>query len=309
MPHSFEVGKSYRNRAGEYVVLSIDGRQMKIRYVSGGTLVTDVNLQARIWENIQFEEQVSRAEERRRLALEARLAARARTREARARPAFAGFREEDFQAKKRGIAWTNRRALGRLLAYELSQRTRQSFDHWLVSHQSAVHIARKDDYVADTPGCNGAFYVSVNEQGVSYGLYVGKPDGKVQDTWPWTVFLTGLESDKKIREALWTAMRTHGLSLDVHAMQMSYGLVGRITVHDTGFLWQQDTAQQGVTQPLDREELAETVRAVAPDRRCELYLCKRMSAEEALKAEADIPGEIGGILLALVPLYDASTSA
>lgn len=308
MPHLFEVGKTYRNRAGEYTVLSVDGDQMKIRYVNGGTLMTDVNLQGRIWENIQFEEQASRAEERRRLALEARLAARVKTREAKARPAFGGFREEDFQPKKRGVAWANRRALGRLLAYEMSQRTRQAFDQWLIPHQAAVHIARKDHYVADTPGCNAAFYVSVNEHGAAYGFYLGKPDGRIQSVWPWPVFIAALDVDKTVQDAMWAAMEAHHLSLDVHAMQISYGLVGRFTVQGTGFLWQQETTQQGVSQPMDWDELVETLQTVAPDKRCELYLGKHLSAEDALKEGAEIASEIASIFQALLPVYEASTA-
>jgi hypothetical protein len=291
---------------GEYVVLSIDANQMKIRYVNGGTLVTDVNIQARIWENIQFEEQMSRAEERRRQALEARTAARLRSREAKTRPGFGGFREEDFQPKKRGIAWTNRRVLGKVLAYELSQRTKQAFDQWLIPHQAAVHIARKDLYDAEVPGRNAALFVAVNEQGTSYGLYIGKLEGKVLATSPWSVFVGALEDDRAVREAVWSAMETQGLSLDVYAMLVSYGLVARVTLQETDFLWQQETAQQGVARPMDWEELTEALQDVAPDKRCELYLCKRLSADEALKAGADITGEIVAVFEALLPVYDAS---
>ena len=116
MAHLFEVGKNYRNRAGEYTVLALDGEKMTIRYVSGSTLVTSAVTQGRIWENIQFEEQSAREEERQRLAQEARLAARKRVARpaapAKARGRFAGFQEADFQPKARGIAWSSRVALG-----------------------------------------------------------------------------------------------------------------------------------------------------------------------------------------------------
>jgi hypothetical protein len=100
MSHPFEVGKTYRNRAGEYVVEAIDGDRMKIRYVQGGTLVTDVNIQGRIWENIQFEKQLARSEERRRQAEQARASVRKRTsrpKQARTRPSFSGFERDDFE--------------------------------------------------------------------------------------------------------------------------------------------------------------------------------------------------------------------
>jgi hypothetical protein len=72
MSHPFEVGKTYRNRAGEYVVQALDDDRMTIRYQDGRILVTSAQMQARIWENIQFERQMARAEERQRQALEAR---------------------------------------------------------------------------------------------------------------------------------------------------------------------------------------------------------------------------------------------
>ena len=49
MSHPFEVGRTYRNRNGEYVVEAIDGNKMRIKYANGGTLTTDVAIQARIW--------------------------------------------------------------------------------------------------------------------------------------------------------------------------------------------------------------------------------------------------------------------
>jgi hypothetical protein len=306
MLHPFEVGKTYRNRVGEYVVLSIDGNQMKIRYVSGGTLLTDVNLQARIWENIQFEEQQSRVDERRRQALEARLAARMKTREARARPAFAGFLESDFQPRKRGVSWSSRRALGKVLALELSQRTKNTFEQWLVPYQAAVHVARKDSYDTEVPGRNAAFFVAASERGISYGYYVGKPEGEPQPAWPWSVLIALLDGNQATRQAVWTAMGTHGLRLDVYTMQVSYGLTAQVTVQENGFLWREESTEDGVDRPLDWDGLAEALRALAPGKRSTLHLCRELSVEESLKAGSAIANEIVQLFQALVPIYEAS---
>jgi len=51
--HPFEVGKQYRNRDGEYQVISIDEPNMVIRYRDGYIIESSIILQARIWENIQ----------------------------------------------------------------------------------------------------------------------------------------------------------------------------------------------------------------------------------------------------------------
>jgi hypothetical protein len=52
--HPFTVGQQYRNRDGEYQVISINEPNMVIRYMDDGrTIESSIALQARIWENIQ----------------------------------------------------------------------------------------------------------------------------------------------------------------------------------------------------------------------------------------------------------------
>jgi hypothetical protein len=308
MLHPFQEGKTFRNRVAEYVVVSIDGEQMKIRYVGGGTLTTTVGIQARIWENIQFEEQMARAEERQRLAREASLAARARKRRERARPKFTGFESSDFEPKQRGIAWSSRKQLGRVLAYDLGQRVKGAYGHWIVPRQSAVHVARKDKFDRDRRDRIAAFFVSAGEEGVSCGFYVAKPDGKVDASWPWSVLVAALAKEK-VRKAMMAAMKAHELTLDVYSMRLSYGLVGRVTVQDDGFQWQQETtavAGQEIVRQLGWEDLAETLRSETLENRSELYLCKRIAVKDALKAGSGISGEITDVLEALLPVYDAS---
>lgn len=54
--HPFKVGKQYRNRNGEYQVISINDPNMVIRYLDGQTIESQISLQARIWENIQSDD-------------------------------------------------------------------------------------------------------------------------------------------------------------------------------------------------------------------------------------------------------------
>jgi hypothetical protein len=51
--HPFKIGKQYRNRDGDYQVISINEPNMVIRYLDGRTVESSIALQARIWENIQ----------------------------------------------------------------------------------------------------------------------------------------------------------------------------------------------------------------------------------------------------------------
>jgi hypothetical protein len=311
MSHPFEVGKTYRNRAGEYVVQALDGDRMTIRYQDGRTQVTSAQIQARIWENIQFERQMARAEERKQQALEARAARQrtARARQARPRPTFDGFEAGDFEPKTRGIAWSSRSELGRLLAYELAQRTQASLGSWIVPRRSKVHVARKEFYDREASEINAALFVSASDRGISYGFHVGKPAGKVDGKWPWSVLVVTLSGSPEMCQLLHAALASHGLRLDVYAMETSYGRVARITAQGDGFLWQHDDAEQEVSRPMSGEELAEYLREVAPKARADLFVRKRITAQAALQAGANITNEILAVFEALLPLYDASVGA
>jgi hypothetical protein len=312
MSHPFEVGKTYRNRAGEYVVQAIEGERMRIRYDDGRTLVTSVQVQARIWENIQFEKQMARTEERRRQAQEARREARQRTaraRRVRAKPSFDGLEESDFEEKKRGIAWSSRKELGRVLAYELTQRTGGSFAHWIVPRQSKIDIGLKEHYDKESSETNAAFSVTVDEEGVLYGFRVGRPSGKARADWPWSRLVASLADAEPVRKALHAALDKQGLNLDVYAMEVSYGPVGRITAEDDGFLWQHEDAGQEVTRHMSGEEVAEYLQSVAPSRRCDLYVGKRLSPQMALQAGAIIATVVTSVFESLMPLYEASVGS
>lgn len=308
MVHPFEVGKTYRNRHGEYVVQAIEGGRMRIRYVDGRVLVTDVEIQNRIWENIQLERQVARDEERLRQAREARLEARKRRREIRSRPKYGGFEEDDFEATTRRIAWSGRESLGKVLAYELSQRTKNNFGFWIVPRESGVHVAREESFDRDDRERTALFFVDVNEEGVIYGFRVGKGRGEAKAKSHWVQFTAALD-DANIRKSVRAAMENHDLSLDVYAMQESFSQIAHITAQEEGFLWQHETADRETTRELNWDELAEYVSTVAPDKPCAVLIRAKLTVQQALNGGAGLVQEMASALQGLLPLYDASTGA
>lgn len=312
MSHPFEVGKTYRNRSGEYVVQEIVGDRMSIRYADGRNLETSVTIQARIWENIHFEKQMAMADERKRQAMEERRVARQRTaraRKARSKPTFDGFEESDFEEKARGLAWSSRKELGRVLAYDLTQRTTESFDYRIVPRRSRVHVMRQEYYNQEVTEINAALFVAVSKRGASYGFQVGKPAGKPKAQWPWSTLVKALATEDTLRQTLRATLDEQGLQLDIYAMEVSYGLVGRITAHADGFLWQHEDAEQEVSRVMSGEELGEYLQNVAPNQRCDLFARKRMAPEKAIKAGPGVASEMATVLEALVPLYEASVGA
>ncbi len=54
----FEVGGKYSNRIGKYTVVEINEPKMTVEYEDGSTAELNMNIQFRIWENIQAEEEI-----------------------------------------------------------------------------------------------------------------------------------------------------------------------------------------------------------------------------------------------------------
>ncbi len=54
----FEVGGKYSNRIGTYTVVEINEPKMTVEYEDGLTAELNMNIQFRIWENIQAEEEI-----------------------------------------------------------------------------------------------------------------------------------------------------------------------------------------------------------------------------------------------------------
>jgi hypothetical protein len=57
----FEVNATYANRKGTYTVLEVHPPKMTVRYEDGTTAELNMNIQARIWENIQSEQEARQA--------------------------------------------------------------------------------------------------------------------------------------------------------------------------------------------------------------------------------------------------------
>lgn len=57
----FEVNGTYANRKGTYTVISLDPPRMTVRYKDGTVAELNMDIQKRIWENIQSEEEAKAA--------------------------------------------------------------------------------------------------------------------------------------------------------------------------------------------------------------------------------------------------------
>lgn len=305
MDHPFEVGKQYRNRHDEYVVLAIQEPLMLIRYADGTTLRTRVDIQSRIWSNIQMEAAVKREQER----LEgSRQAARSGTGGRRAmslgRRAQA-LRESDFQVGVAGTEWRSRSRLGGLLARELSQATTYEFLSYAVHGQAWVHIVEPAHYESKTSKQKAKFVFGLDDEQAIYGFYIERNSGPMDASWHWPSMMRALQVDEALHGELHTAMRTHSLEWRMQAHNEAAPLAV-ISVAGNGLQWARpgDSNQE----PITWVEFVAWLGALDPETWWNLWLVASLPRADALAEGLGIAGKAVALYRALLRLYEASAS-
>jgi hypothetical protein len=296
--HPFKIGGTYRNRRGEYEVISIDGPKMVILYSHGGMLETTVELQARIWQNIQAEE--SRESSARRPSSRRRRAKRAAKEEL----GFDGLQDDDFKKGVAGTSWRARTGFGGALAQRMSDATGGVFQSYAVRGRAEVHIARPARYEAKTRSQHARFAFRLDAEGATYGFAIEKNDGRMDDTWDWPRFLDALSGDPKLRQGVESAMRGLGLR-----WAMTVGAGGGVTAHvqalATGLTWEWE--ETGVSEEIRWPAFIERLRDIDTKESCDLYLWTSTAKSDAIATGTKLVDTATQVYRALLPLYEAST--
>lgn len=304
MDHPFEEGKVYRNRKGEYVVVELAEPAMVIRYTDGSTLPTRVEVQARIWRNIQLEAAAAREDERRAASRQAR---GQRGRGGRAAPRgrrFKGLQETDFQAGVAGTCWRARTGLGGLLAEELTVATGREFQSYSVPRRPWVHIAQPDHYAGETKWREAKFVFGLDAGQATFGLYIERNNGPMDATWHWPDMMRALRRDERLLQALQAAMVRFGLRWQVHG-DPELGVAATVTAAGDTLHWAPES--DGAPREIGWPEFVARLDALDPDVWWNLMLVQRLPRAEVLGAGLGIAGKAASVYSALLPLYDAST--
>ena len=297
MNHPFKVGGEYRNRHGKYEVVGLEGQKMVIRYADGRRLETSVGLQARIWSNIQAEETL-------RAPASKPVQPSHRPRSTRRRGlAFRGLQDHDFQNGVGGTSWRARTGLGGLLAEHLSDRARRFFQSYAIYRRAEVHVAQPTHYDAKIKWQQVKFVFELDPVGATYGFYIEKNDGPMDDTWDWPRFLAALRDQPELRQRVDEAARRLELRWEVYVWDDG-GLIAKVPPNPSGWAWQGQQAE-GEEEEMAWPALVQRLDAIATDKWCDLYLLTSMSKEDAIAAGTGLADAAARAYDALLPLYDA----
>jgi len=292
----FQVGAKYRNRHGEYEIVSLDGPKMVIRYSNGSVLETTVELQTRIWQNIQ-------AEERKKSQVQTTGSGSHRRRQGDQRGIeFQGFRDHDFQRGVAGTSWRARTGLGGMLAQRMSDTTRYFFQSYAIYRRAEVHVAQPTYYDTETKWQKAKFVLELDSKCARYGFYIEKNDGPMDDTWHWSTLLACLESDLELQREVEAEMKRLGLRWEVYFWPED-GLAARIKATPDGLTW----GWQDELEEISWSGFVKKLRDIEIEKWCDLYLCTDIGKDEAIAASIHLVDKVTEVYRALLPLYEAST--
>jgi len=299
MSHPFKVGGEYRNRHGAYEVVELDGPRMVIQYADGRQLETTVELQARIWNNMRAEERIRKSRARR-----TRLAPKPRQREGGKGLAFQGLQDHDFKKGTAGTHWRARTHLGGLLAQRMTNKCGYLFQSYAIYRRAAVHIAQPSYYDSKLKRRQAKFMFQLDPDGATYGFYIEKNEGPMDDTWDWPRFLNALSRRVRVREQVEEAARQLGLQWAIY-VPPDGGLIAQVRASPTGWTWEPQEGDD--PEEIDWAAFRRRLRAIETEKWCDLYLCASMGKQDAIAAGVEIADPVTEVYRALLPLYEAST--
>ena len=302
MDHPFEVGRTFRNRQGEYVVVSLQGPVMLIRYTDGTLLETRVEVQNRIWNNIQLDAAAERQQARLEAVRRERQARKGRGTAHRGRRAQ-GLVESDFKAGVAGTSWRARTHLGGLLAQELSLATPYEFQSYAIYRQAWVQIAELEHYDAEVKVRQAKFVFGLDAERATCGFYVERNDGPMDDTWHWPSMMRALKADEALHAELQTAMLEHNLQWRIHTHAAEP--VGVVDAIPGALRWKWPRVDS--PESLTWTGFVDRLGALDPETWWNLWLVTGLPKLDALAAGLDIARWAVAAYRALMRLYALST--
>ena len=301
MDFPFAVGEIYRNRIGAYEVVRIDEKQglIIIRYLdTGEELESKISVQARILQNIHWDNESARQEKE---------AAEARYQQGYGVD-FTGLLPDDFKSNVEGTTWRSRRNLAgqvaRLLSAESANPT-YTFLSWAIYRWPVAFLSHRENYkmaAYNMDAHKAKFTVELDEHNAYYGFYIERGLGLLGQSWDWPRFWKALNEQPELQELI-AALETE------HQARW----LGRAISDADPFHFANPPAK-GCRHLWDEQNphhytIAERLRllaAVPADEWIDLYLVVTTPKEEALQAGVQFANTIANVMKLMLPIYTAA---
>lgn len=278
----FVVGGVYRNRNGEYEVLSVDpaGGRMEVRFQDGRRQSLDMSTQSRIVQNMTLDAKIEAAQS----APPPRAPRRVSKTLGRE---FQGMLPEDFTGTVTGTTWRGKKSLGGAVVAQLEQHFRRPFASNPVYRVAQIFLSHHPFSVLKDPDESrrlAKYIVRAEPEGLLYGFYAELPPKGSPD---WRRLIESLRRDAALRDLV-TALEAEGLHLEGYCWRGA----GREPLWPEGATWD--------------DRLRELEAPISEDKYRDLWLVRRLSVQEALDRGTELAGDIGDLFVRLAPVYEAA---
>ena len=290
MSHPFQVAGRYRNLKGAYIVESLGGSHMVIRYDDGRVETTSTTFQDLA---LLPNEPVTAS------SAPGGKSAAPRTFD------FQGLKETDFQDGTAGTSWRRRASLGGLLAHRLSSLAGQPYESLGVSRRNEVYVYQPHRYRKEATYHEAKLFFAVGPDGVHHGLYVEKGYAPLDASWDWNRLLVLKAERTPVGVGVFAAMRAHQLvwRLEFFNRDRSADRTRFVDLTGDSLALRDEPGGASMTWDAFLDFLA----ALPADERCDLYLEQFIGRGDAIRLGVRIAEQVAPVWRDLTPLYRACT--
>lgn len=300
MNHPFTIGETFANRNGTYEVVMLDepNGNMRIRYTdSGDEQEVQIQIQARIWNNMIIDDQMAK-----------RSMAERETRQQRGYgESFTGLKPADFKMSTDGTTWRSRSALGGLVARLASIDTPYTYISWSIYRWPVIFLTHYEDYrmaAFDEGSRKAKFTVEVDTDFLYFGFYIERADTQMDNSWDWSRLITALSNRPELVSLIEEVELRH-----------SGHFIGRKSNGSTHFHFA-NGLQEGAISLWDEDNLGqysakariELLTEIQEDFWGELYILSKMHKNDAIDLGTRVAYPIAELFRTLTPLYRAASS-
>lgn len=286
----FNVDEQYENEKGVFTVVSKDKDEMVIRWENGEETRTDIDLQRRIIERRQWEEE-QRAREAEAAAKSAQKGGGAQEKKP-----FSGLLATDFKSSATKTRWRSRNQLGGAVVQQMGA-SGFKFNSWAFGNKPEMHVQDAAHRKKGSPEDQAVFFVGLDEQALYFGLRVsapGKPAGAQSDWAAVREWLSVPENETMLRSLVAEEHLRVG-SPDNPAF-------GVLRASEKGWYREDDGSQTAVAS------LPAQIEQVPGSDSGGLEIAAVVDKETAVAEGTDIAGTIAQLFTRLLPLYRAAVA-
>lgn len=286
---NFEVDKKYTNRKGDFVVVSISGNNMKIRWDNGETVDTTIKFQSRVIANMAIDNKIKKTKSVKKKNTSSTIKADVN---------FMGLTETDFSKSVTGTTWRSRKCLGGLVTGNLKP---ENFNFQSHAINRKARVFWQDDNHRDSEKIiyQAKFFAQLDEDNLKCGYYVERSHKEFDDKHDWNGFINWL---KKPDNEIWLKKCVSENSFNIDFYLDSDNICQSDILSSVADKW----VSVNNEEKKEYSSLLDYLNLISKETWINFHVVKMMSKNDVIAKKLEIADDISSVFNILMPLYKAS---